>query len=113
MRPSIFRLGVRRRGIGIIIESRFMSNARRAIRWIILRIKYKVRFFNNKCLIFYTKRRKLICTPDIISSIIVSFRISLICTEKTGYTVKKFLKFNYFLFTAIKISFSFLENSIP
>ena len=55
---------VRRRGIGSIIGSRFVPNARR-IRWTILRIKHKVPFFHDKFSIFDEKQRKLICTPDI------------------------------------------------
>ena len=52
-------------GIGSIIVSRFVPNARRTIRWTILRIKQKVWFFHNKCPILVKKRRKLICRPDI------------------------------------------------
>ena len=36
-------------------------------RWTILWIKHKVPFFHNKCPIFDKRRRKLICTPDILS----------------------------------------------
>ena len=38
----------------------------RGKRWKILRIKHKVPFFHNKCPIFDEKRRKLICTPNIL-----------------------------------------------
>ena len=52
-------------GIGSIIGSRFVPNARRTIQWKILRIKHKVPFLHNKCPIFDKKRQKLIRTPDI------------------------------------------------
>ena len=41
-----------------IIESRFVPNARRTIRWTIIGIKYKVPFFHNKCPIFDKKPDK-------------------------------------------------------
>ena len=68
---------VRRRGIGSIIGSRFVPNARRTIRWTMLRMKHKVPFIQNKCPIFDKKWRKLICTPDIFFILILKNMIKI------------------------------------
>ena len=45
--------------------------------WIILQVKHKIPYFRNKCPIIDKKRRKLICAPDILSSLstFLSFRM--------------------------------------
>ena len=69
---------VRRHGIGSIIESRFVPNAKRTIRWTINRIEHHVPFFHNKCPIFYKKRRKLMCRTDIYITLDYNFEISYV-----------------------------------
>ena len=62
---------VRRRGIGSIIGSRFVPNARRTCTWTILRIKHKVPFFHNKCPIFIKNGGDLRVFVHLISNTLV------------------------------------------